>query len=323
MQVEIQQKDELLVAELTGEWELDRPTPRFARLLDDAAPGQTVRAIGFDTTELGEWDSSLLAFLLQGRGYCETHDLEFREEGLPESIIRLLELAWPVLEADVEQVEDAAPFLAMLGSKGLASFDAFLASVSFTGEVALSVVRFLGLKVRLRWRDFWVVVQSNSSGALPIVTLISFLVGLIIAFLGAVVLRRFGAGYYVSYLVGFGMMREMGALMTGIIMAGRTGAASCTHSRLSSTCSTTNWCCETKTSSGACSRTSLFWTKPNVSKIGARKRPRPSSAWTAPTPSSSRARRWKIAWMNCTAFSSSSIRACWDPCGISTNGTLN
>jgi phospholipid/cholesterol/gamma-HCH transport system permease protein len=69
------------------------------------------------------------------------------------------------------------------------------------------------------------VVQSNSSGSLPIVTLIAFLVGVIIAFLGAAVLRRFGAGYYVSFLVGFGMLREMGALMTGIIMAGRTGAA--------------------------------------------------------------------------------------------------
>jgi phospholipid/cholesterol/gamma-HCH transport system permease protein len=79
-------------------------------------------------------------------------------------------------------------------------------------------------RVRMRWRDFWVVVQSNSSGALPIVTLIAFLIGVIISFLGAVVLRRFGAGYYGSYLVGYGMLREMGALMTGIIMAGRTGA---------------------------------------------------------------------------------------------------
>jgi phospholipid/cholesterol/gamma-HCH transport system permease protein len=77
----------------------------------------------------------------------------------------------------------------------------------------------------LRWRDFWVVVQSNRSGALPIVALIALLVGIIIAFLGVVVLDRFGAGYYASYLVGFGMLREMGALMTGIIMAGRTGAA--------------------------------------------------------------------------------------------------
>ncbi len=97
--------------------------------------------------------------------------------------------------------------------------------MAFTGEVADSLVRLLRFRARMRWRDFWVVVQSNSSGALPIVTLISFMVGLIIAFLGAVVLRRLGAGYYVSYLVGYGMLREMAALMTGIIMAGRTGAA--------------------------------------------------------------------------------------------------
>ena len=77
----------------------------------------------------------------------------------------------------------------------------------------------------MRWRAFWVVVETNSSGALPIVTLIALLVGVIIAFLGVVVLKRFGAGYYVSYLVGFGMLREMAALMTGIIIAGRTGAA--------------------------------------------------------------------------------------------------
>jgi phospholipid/cholesterol/gamma-HCH transport system permease protein len=93
------------------------------------------------------------------------------------------------------------------------------------GDVVDSFIRLFVGRARFRWRDFWVVVQSNSSGALPIVTLIAFLVGVIIAFLGVVVLRRFGAGYYVSFLVGFGMLREMGALMTGIIMAGRTGAA--------------------------------------------------------------------------------------------------
>ena len=59
---------------------------------------------------------------------------------------------------------------------------------------------------------------------MTVMGLIALLVGVIIAFLGVVVLKRFGAGYYVSYLVGFGMLREMSALMTGIIMAGRTGA---------------------------------------------------------------------------------------------------
>ena len=225
MQVEIRQEDHTLIAGLAGDWELANPTPRFDRLVDGRAPGRPPRALAFETAELGRWDSSLLTFLLQGMSYCEAHDLEFREAGLPESIARLLALARAVPEKVVVRQEPEASFLARLGTRGIASYDAFLASAAFSGQVAESAVRLLLFRMRLRWRDFWVVVQSNGSGALPIVTLISFLVGLIIAFLGAVVLRRFGAGYYVSYLVGYGMLREMGALMTGIIMAGRTGAA--------------------------------------------------------------------------------------------------
>jgi phospholipid/cholesterol/gamma-HCH transport system permease protein len=225
MQVEIRQDDCTLITELTGNWELDAPTPRFDRLVEARVHDPPVQAIQFETTELGEWDSSLLTFLLQAMNYCEAHNLEFRDQGLPESIARLLELARAVPEKNVEQEGAEASLAARLGVRWLTSFDEFLGSVAFLGEVAQGFGRFLLFRVRLRWRDFWVVVQSNSSGALPIVTLISFLVGLIIAFLGAVVLRRFGAGYYVSYLVGYGMLREMGALMTGIIMAGRTGAA--------------------------------------------------------------------------------------------------
>jgi phospholipid/cholesterol/gamma-HCH transport system permease protein len=225
MQVAIHERDDLLIAGLSGDWELDRPTPRFAQLIEQRPPGGTTRGIGFDTTDLGSWDSSLLTFLMQGLSYCDAHELEFRREGLPEPIVRLLELARAVPEADVDLDEEEASFLAVLGTKGLSSWDGFLASVTFTGEVAAGFMRLLRSPARLRRRDFWSVVQSNGSGALPIVTLISFLVGLIIAFLGAVTLRRFGAGYYVSYLVGFGMLREMASLMTGIIMAGRTGAA--------------------------------------------------------------------------------------------------
>lgn len=226
MQVDIRQNDRTLIAVLGGDWELDSRTPRFESLVDSGSSGQQpVHAVAFDAAELGQWDSSLLTFLLQVMNYCEAHGLEFREEGLPENIARLLALARAVPEKAADRVVAKPSFPVRLGTAALTSFDGFLVSVAFVGEVTRSLTRLLLGRVRLRWRDFWVAVQSNGSGALPIVTLISFLVGLIIAFLGAVVLRRFGAGYYVSYLVGYGMLREMGALMTGIIMAGRTGAA--------------------------------------------------------------------------------------------------
>ena len=214
-----------MVASLAGVWDLEQPIPRFDRIVEGLQPGSAFDAIGFDTRGLGAWDSSLLVFLLRGRDYCEAHDLVFRTETLPDDIGRLLELTRAVPERKAEREDESLSLVARLGARGIVSYDRLMASMAFLGEVGTSFGRLFQLRVRLRWRDFWVVVQSNSSGALPIVTLISFLVGLIIAFLGAVVLRRLGAGYFVSYLVGYGMLREMAALMTGIIMAGRTGAA--------------------------------------------------------------------------------------------------
>jgi phospholipid/cholesterol/gamma-HCH transport system permease protein len=214
----------VLTLRLSGDWDLDRPAPRFAEVLSGTAPG-TADAVAFESSGLGRWDSSLLSFLLQGMNHCEAEEIRFDEEGLPAGIGALLGLARAVPEKLADAGKARPAFPARLGARGVAFYDALLASVTFTGEVAHGVVRLLTFRGRMRWRDFWVVVQSNGSGALPIVTLISFLVGLIIAFLGAVVLRRFGAGYYVSYLVGYGMLREMAALMTGIIIAGRTGAA--------------------------------------------------------------------------------------------------
>jgi phospholipid/cholesterol/gamma-HCH transport system permease protein len=225
MQVATRQERDTLIARLEGDWELNAPVPRFAGVVSQGENGTEVKAIAFDAEALGEWDSSLLTFLLQGVDHCEAHDLEFRAEGLPASITRLLDLARAVPEREVSRRADESSWIARLGTRGMDAFDASLGSVAFLGEVTQSFGRLITFRLRLRWRDFWVVVQSNGWAALPIVTLISFLVGMIIAFLGAVVLRRFGAGYYVSYLIGYGMLREMAALMTGIIMAGRTGAA--------------------------------------------------------------------------------------------------
>lgn len=225
----IRREDDSLIAVLSGDWKLERPAPRFAQLLEsalsaDPAGAPKVRVVNVDATALGSWDSSLLIFLRQGQDYCEAHQLEFATAGVPERIASLLALARVVPERVVERDEPRLSQVARFGLAGLAAWDASLEAVTFTGEVIQRGALLLRGRVRMRWREFWVVVQSNGSGALPIVTLIALLVGVIIAFLGVVVLKRFGAGYYVSYLVGFGMLREMGALMTGIIMAGRTGA---------------------------------------------------------------------------------------------------
>jgi phospholipid/cholesterol/gamma-HCH transport system permease protein len=218
--------DEELVTTLTGDWRLEETTPEFDALIATNASNAAAapRVLAFDATALGEWDSSLLVFLRQAQVYSVAQDSEFRSEGLPPHIAQLLALASAVPERITAPNERPVSRVAAVGLAGLSVWDAVLASLRFVGEVAEGLFRLVTGKTRMQWRTFWVVVQSNSSGALPIVSLIALLVGVIIAFLGAVVLQRFGAGYYVSYLVGYGMLREMGALMTGIILAGRTGA---------------------------------------------------------------------------------------------------
>jgi phospholipid/cholesterol/gamma-HCH transport system permease protein len=228
-QAELRRSGGTLVAVLGGTWSLDRDAPRFAPLIADAEAGaespDQASGMAFDAASLGEWDSSLLVYLQQAHDYCDARDLAVDTAGLPDRLVRLLALARAVPERAADAKTPRTRAVTRVGHAAISAWDAWLAAVTFTGQVTDGIIRLLLGRARLRWRDFWVVVQSNGMGALPIVTLIAALIGVIIAFLGVVVLRRFGAGYYVSFLVGYGILREMGALMTGIIMAGRTGAA--------------------------------------------------------------------------------------------------
>src|SRR5947208_5301452 len=118
-----------------------------------------------------------------------------------------------------------ATFLEHVGHTAISAGDSLGEMLKFLGEMAVTFFRLVRLRVRFRAVDLFLLVQQCGAQALPIVTLISFLVGVILAFVGAVQLKQFGAQIYVADLVGIAIVHEMGAMMTGIIMAGRTGAA--------------------------------------------------------------------------------------------------
>ena len=139
---------------------------------------------------------------------------------------RLLDLAEAVPEKKGARKETAeTPFLERLGNTAIGSGTSLGEMLRFLGEMTLTFGRLFRMKARFRAIDLFLLIQQCGAQALPIVTLISFLVGVILAFVGAMQLKQFGAQIYVADLVGIAMIREMGAMMTGIIMAGRTGAA--------------------------------------------------------------------------------------------------
>jgi phospholipid/cholesterol/gamma-HCH transport system permease protein len=126
---------------------------------------------------------------------------------------------------DVKQSVSRAGFFARVGSEATDFAKSAGDLVTFTGAAFEAFVRMVTGRARFRASDLWLFLQEAGAQAVPIVSLISFLVGLILAFVGVLQLSMFGAEVYVADLVGIAMVREMGAIMTGIIMAGRTGAA--------------------------------------------------------------------------------------------------
>jgi phospholipid/cholesterol/gamma-HCH transport system permease protein len=182
------------------------------------------KKIRYDASALAKWDGGLVASILALERAAGLRLASSDRSGLPPKLRSMLEMA----DSDkrpAKAIAHRSDAFAHLGRSVTDAWRDFLDFLDFSGLVAIAFCRFLRGKTNMRRRDFWDVLQSVSVEALGIVILISFLVGLIIAFLGAVVLRRFGAEFAIAYLVGYGILREMGAIMTGVIMAGRTGAA--------------------------------------------------------------------------------------------------
>jgi len=215
-----------LQIELAGDWKLGNDLPSTDRLLAQLAQTPRPDSIRFDTRALGAWDSGLLTRLVALHRGAIAAGVEFDDSGLPDGARRLLALAFAVKAREgAARTHADASVLARLGAQALEAWRALVSFVSFVGAAALSVRRFATGRAKYLRSDVVQHVQEAGVEALPIVSLISFLIGMIFAFVGVMQLRAFGAGIYTADLVAIAMVREMAPIMTAIIMAGRTGAA--------------------------------------------------------------------------------------------------
>ncbi|MBL8480137.1 MAG: ABC transporter permease [Sterolibacteriaceae bacterium] len=214
----------ILFVGLGGRWRIDQGLPE-AEVLRDKLDA-SVRQVSFDAGELTEWDSGLLSFVAGIYKACAERGIAVDGGGLPPGAQRLLAMARAIPEQKVSGRSTGTPGL--FAQAGIATLE-FVRGVpqmlGFLGEVTLSLLRLVSGRARFRARDLWLEIEEVGPRALPIVSVISFLVGLILAYLGADQLKLVGAQIFIADLVAIGMVREVGALMTGIIIAGRTGAA--------------------------------------------------------------------------------------------------
>lgn len=208
-----------------GQWNLETPWPGSAESALAQLAHTSATSLELKAADLGKWDSSLLVFLVQLVQRARSRKLKVQLE-LPEGISRLIHMAFAVpARKGAQNRLVSLPFLARVGAKTLAFGPRIADFLNFLGDVTLGIGRLLRGASKMRFKDLVSAMYECGVLSLPIVSLVSLLFGLILAFVGAVQLTQFGAQIYVAGLVGIGMLRVMGAVMVGVVMSGRVGAA--------------------------------------------------------------------------------------------------
>lgn len=214
----------LLVLRLSGVWLLSKDRPSFDDVLSEIG-NSNPRSMRFDVDDLENWDSSLLVFLRACQDWANEKGIECRLGDLPDGLRNLIKLSRAVPRESKTGSSQAKDWLTNLGESGWSIFSGLERYAAFLGELMIDFFALARGKAKIRKDDFFFIVQTTGPQALPIVSLLSFLTGLIIAFIGVIQLQKFAADIYVADLVGLATTRELGAVMAGVIMAGRTGAA--------------------------------------------------------------------------------------------------
>ena len=215
--------DGVVELRLGGTWALGGTRPDAASIASELL-GHGARRVVLDASAVESWDSALLAWLRAVEHASTAQGVEVDRARLPEGVGRLLDLAATSLKPPRDG-EPPPPLLARIGAAALSSGGAVVGVLGFIGRLVLALGRLLTLRAQMRGPDLARLIQDAGAKAVPITTLVSVIVGVILAFVGSVQLRLFGADLYVADLVAVAMVREMGAMVVGIIMAGRTGAA--------------------------------------------------------------------------------------------------
>lgn len=219
--VQATNEGDALVVRLGGEWRITAQRPRWEATVKDEKP----RRVRLMADGLGSWDSALALFLREVGIWARTENVPVETAGLPEGVTKLTALLAQKPAASVAPPEGARDLFSVVGLKTFALWGEIKDIARLVGECVYSIGRFFRGHAQFRWRDCLFEMQQCGAMALPIVGLISFLVGITLAYTGSIVVRQYGGDIWVADMVGLAVVREMGPMMAAIVLAGRTGAA--------------------------------------------------------------------------------------------------
>ena len=210
---------------MTGRWDSDTTGKWWQRGQQMLTQGKPRRLV-IDASGVSYCDGAGVAFLI------DLQQLQIRTggdaviQGLQEEFRRLLDIYGHIsIERPPGRRREPISTIEQVGKAAVELWRDLQALLTFVGELALTLLRAARHPRLVRWKDAWLVAEQSGVDALPIIALIGVLLGLILAFQSAIPMRRFGADIFVADLLGIAMLREMGPLITAIILAGRSGSA--------------------------------------------------------------------------------------------------
>jgi phospholipid/cholesterol/gamma-HCH transport system permease protein len=202
-----------------------RTTPEILDRLTHI-PRPLPKQLRVDLSAISVMDDCGALIILQLQRMAEQNGCKLELTGVPghvRDLLAFLRVDDPPRSAGVKRAKPGT--MTRFGMKTIQVWNQSVDHVSFVGEVTVTLLSLLRHPGRLRLGDTILYMQRVGVDALPIVGLISFLLGLIMAFMSAVQLQQFGANIYVASLVALAMVRELGPIMTAILVAGRSGSA--------------------------------------------------------------------------------------------------
>jgi len=215
----------VLRIKVSGEWLISAGLPPVNKIISQFSSHNDITQITFDASQVIKWDSGFVSFLLQLIRESERRNINVVREGLPQGVQKLLALALKVNDKVMPREIVYEPFLDRVGERVIKIKEGVLSLLDFLGEITFSFCRLITGKANFSWNDFIYIVERCGADALPLVSLISILIGVILAFIGVIQLKLFGAQIFIADIVGIAMVRVMGAVMTGVLLSGRTGAS--------------------------------------------------------------------------------------------------
>ena len=198
----------------------------FASETDALMNQMTPRKLLVDLSKVGYLDSAGALGLLQLEDRAKARSIPFQFDNVTEEAKRIMGLIdRKALTMKPLVSEEKSNIIEQIGDGSLKIFNDTISIITFSGDLTTAVIYSFIHPRSIRWEDLLFYMKRAGMEGLPIVGLINFLLGLIIAFMSSLQLKQFGANIYVAQLVGVAMVTELGPIMTAIIVAGRSGSA--------------------------------------------------------------------------------------------------